>query len=487
MFNNHIDVPKRNRLRKFKRVMLLLAVMLGIGAAVCAAVLIGGRLVADEADMVLDATTTIETADGEVIGELYTENRDPVPLEEIPDHVQEAFIAIEDRRFFEHWGIDIRSVARAAYQNILAMSKVEGGSTITQQLAKNLFLSNDKTWARKAKEAMAAIHLERTHTKEEILELYLNEIYFGKGVYGIEKAANFFFSKPANELTLSEGALLAGIAKGPNGYSPIDYPEKALNRRNTVLMAMEETGKISAETRLAAEGQTLGLALNKPEPNPWSASYIDLVMKEAAEEHQLSVDELQRGGYRIVVNMDKTAQAAAYEQFQHDEYFPGSTDDVEGAFVMMEHETGEIVSAISGRNYSLGDLNRVTVARQPGSTIKPIAVYAPALMQEETYTPYTVIPDQQMNYDGYTVSNVDGHTAGSVTIYDAIKMSKNTSAVWLLEQIGVDYAKDYLEKMNINLEDEGLAIALGGLSHGISPQNLMESYGTFGQIGRAHV
>lgn len=457
MFNNHIDVPKRNRLRKFKRVMLLLAVMLGIGAAVCAAVLIGGRLVADEADMVLDATTTIETADGEVIGELYTENRDPVPLEEIPDHVQEAFIAIEDRRFFEHWGIDIRSVARAAYQNILAMSKVEGGSTITQQLAKNLFLSNDKTWARKAKEAMAAIHLERTHTKEEILELYLNEIYFGKGVYGIEKAANFFFSKPANELTLSEGALLAGIAKGPNGYSPIDYPEKALNRRNTVLMAMEETGKISAETRLAAEGQTLGLALNKPEPNPWSASYIDLVMKEAAEEHQLSVDELQRGGYRIVVNMDKTAQAAAYEQFQHDEYFPGSTDDVEGAFVMMEHETGEIVSAISGRNYSLGDLNRVTVARQPGSTIKPIAVYAPALMQEETYTPYTVIPDQQMNYDGYTVSNVDGHTAGSVTIYDAIKMSKNTSAVWLLEQIGVDYAKDYLEKMNINLEDEGLA------------------------------
>ncbi|OZU87940.1 penicillin-binding protein [Virgibacillus indicus] len=463
--------------KRIKRLFIILLFMIIFGLIGYAGLLYGGKLIADEEKLILDVTTTIETADGEVIDKLYNENRLFVDIEEVPEHITNAFIAVEDVRFYDHGGIDFRSVIRAAYKDIIAMSKVEGASTITQQLAKNLFLYNDKTWTRKAKEAMAALYLERKLSKDEILELYINEIYFGAGVYGIETASHYFFSKSVDELTIAEGALLAGLAKAPNGYSPVIHPEKALNRRNTVLRSMENAGMLSTEKRMAEQGKTLGLKIQKPEAKPWADSYIDLVMKEAADEHQLSINELKRGGYRIVVTIDESIQKIAYEQFQNDAYFPGNTDGVEGAFVMMDQQSGEVVSAIGGRDYHLGNLNRVTVNRQPGSTIKPIAVYGPALMQEETYTAYSLLPDQRM--DEYAVANVNGEYEGSVSIYNAIKQSKNAPVVWLLDQIGIDYAKSYLEKMNIDIADEGLAVALGGLSNGLTPLQMMESYRPF--------
>ncbi|WP_370642464.1 transglycosylase domain-containing protein [Virgibacillus salidurans] len=472
---------KRPLPHKLKIFLITIGIILIVGLTGYTTILVGGALIVDEEDLVLDATTVIETTDGEVISKVYNENRTPVSLEKIPEHVQDAFISIEDRRFYDHGGIDFKSVVRAVYQNILAMSKVEGASTITQQVAKNLFLTNDKTWTRKTKEVMAALNLERKFSKDKILELYLNEIYFGEGVYGVETASNYFFSKSVGDLTVAEGALLAGMAKAPNGYSPINHPEKALDRRNVVLSVMEETGVISTDKRVQEQEKSLGLDVQEREVNPWVDSYVDLVMKEAADKHELPVNELKRGGYRIVVNMDETAQQIAYEQFQNGEYFPGNTEGAQGAFVMMEQATGKIISAIGGRDYQIGDLNRATVARQPGSVMKPIAVYGPAMMQE--YTPFSLIPDRQMDHDGYTVANVDGQYDGMVTIYDALKSSKNTSAVWLLDQIGVDYSKDYLEQMGINFEDDGLSIALGGLSEGLTPIDLMESYGTFARNG----
>lgn len=474
---------KRSLISKLKIFLFILIVIVGIVFSGYAAIIVGGNLIVDDEDLVLDETTTVETAEGEVVSKLYDEDRSVRGIDEIPKHVQDAFISIEDRRFYEHSGVDFKSVFRAVTRNIFAMSKVEGGSTITQQLAKNLFLSNDKTWTRKAKEVMAAVHLERKLSKDEIFELYLNEIYFGDGVYGIERASNYFFSKSTDDLTIAEGALLAGLAKGPNGYSPINHPERALDRRNVVLNSMEETGMISTETRIQEQEKGLGLDVQERQANAWVDSYIDLVMKEAADEHDLSVNELKRGGYRIVINMDENAQRIAYDQFQHDDYFPGNTEGAEGAFVMMEQETGKIVSAIGGREYQIGDLNRVTVERQPGSIMKPIAVYGPAMMQSEKYTPYSLIPDYQYDYDGYTVANVDNQFDGSVTIYDALKKSKNTSAVWLLDQIGVDYSKDYLEQLGVAIEDDGLPIALGGLTDGLAPVDLMESYGAFARNG----
>src|SRR5699024_2124297 len=222
-------------------------------------IIFGGKMVVKEEDFILDAVTTIETPDGEVIHELYNEKRYPVKIKDIPAHVQEAFIAVEDVRFYEHAGVDFKSVLRAVIKDVISMSKVEGASTITQQLSKNLFLQNDKTWMRKTKEVMAAIYLERNFPKADILEMYLNKVYFGHGAYGIEAAARLYFSKSVSELSIAEGALLAGIMKSPSLYSPIDHPEASLKRRNIVLQQMYKAKMISNEILKMEQGKTLGL------------------------------------------------------------------------------------------------------------------------------------------------------------------------------------------------------------------------------------
>lgn len=438
-------------------------------------IIYGGRLVVDEQALVLDMTTTIETVDGDVITEIYTENRKPVELSDIPQHVIDAFVAIEDERFYQHAGIDFKSVVRAVYRDIVAFSKAEGASTITQQLAKNLFLSHDKTWMRKTKEAMAAIYLERTYTKDEIIELYLNAIDFGHGVYGIEAASEKYFSKTVADLTIAEGALLAGIINGPGKYSPIDYPDLAKERRNTVLRKMADNGYMSAEQSLTESGRTLGLQIKENQENPWVDSYVDLVLKEVAREYQRSFAELQRGGYRIVVHLDDTIQQIAYEAFLKDDYFPGNSSDVEGAFVMIDQATGQIVAALGGRDYQLGDLNRAVIKRQPGSALKPLAVYGPAFMQE-MYDPFSLIPDEPIEYDDYVAKNYDESYAGEVTIYEAFITSKNAPAVWLLNEMGINYTKDFLAQMELPVEDAELAIALGGLKEGLTPLQMASSY-----------
>ncbi|WP_328701141.1 transglycosylase domain-containing protein [Aquibacillus kalidii] len=441
-------------------------------------IIFGGRFVFDEKNLILPSTTKVITEDGALVGKLYEENRDLVTIKQIPDHVEKAFIAIEDQRFYEHAGISLPSVARAVYRDIIAMSKVEGGSTITQQLAKNLFLQNDKTWMRKTKEVMASIYLERNYSKDKILELYLNEIYFAHGIYGVGTAAQFYFDKRVEDLNIQEGAMLAALAKAPNSYSPINDPEKAMERRNLVLQQMNETNEIGTEEMLDLQGKTLGIKIAKDEEKPWLDDYLDMVIKEAAEKYQLSTQALKRGGYNIVVHLNEQAQKLAYEKFQDNQYFYGSTDGVQGAFVLMNQENGHLEVLIGGRDYTLGDWNRVEVARQPGSTMKPLAVYGPAMMQAD-YQPYTLLEDKKQSYDGYEASNADGIYANDVTMYDAIRESKNAPAVWLLNEIGIEYSKSYLEKMKVQLPDKGLSIALGGLKDGLTPIQLTEAYRTF--------
>lgn len=447
-------------------------------------ILYGGKFVIDDEDFLLDAVTTIETKDGSVIAELYNERRYPVRIEQIPTHVQEAFVAIEDRRFYDHAGIDHKSVMRAIYKDLISFQKVEGASTITQQLVKNLALTNEKSWMRKTKEVMASIYIERKMTKDQILELYLNKIYFGQGLHGIEAAAQYYFSKTIADVSISEAALLAGIVKAPNGYSPEEHPDKALDRRNVVLGAMEDSGVIDADERIRQQQKALGLDIAEKNDNPAVDSYVDLVMKEAAHSHDLSIDELKRGGYRIIVHMDTDIQQVAYDHFQDDSLFPGSTDEVEGAFVMIDHKYGDVVAAIGGRAYEQGNLNRVTVDRQPGSVFKPLAVYAPALMTDE-YTAYSMLPDQKESNPSYEVANADGQYAGSVSMYNAIVQSKNVPAVWLLNEIGIEQSKEYLDQLGMPIEDDGLAIALGGLSHGVSPLELVGGFRAFAQGGNA--
>lgn len=469
-------------IKRLKRISIVLIVLVLIGLIGYVLILFGGRLVADKDELVLDATTTIETVDGKVIATLYNENRSLVSLDQVPTHVQDSFIAIEDVRFYKHKGLDFKSIVRAVFKDIVAREKVEGASTLTQQLAKNLFLESDKTWTRKTKEAMAALYLERKFTKDEIFELYLNTIYFGEGVYGIEMAARYFYSKPVEELSVAEGALLAGLAKAPNGYSPINNPEKALQRRNVVLKVMGRENMISTEKQLSEQGRTLGLDLLERETNPWVDGYVDLVTKEAVKEYQLSMEELKRGGYRIVINIDEIAQKIAYEEFKNNAYFPGNSEEAEGAFVLMSQESGEVKVAIGGRDFGVGELNRVTVERQPGSLMKPLAVFGPAMMKEE-YHPYSLIRDEKIDLDGYTASNFDDQYEGAVSIYQALTESKNTPAVWLLDEIGINYSKKYLKKMEMDIPDKGLAIALGGLSEGVTPIDIVGGYRTFAHLG----
>ncbi|MFB1052193.1 transglycosylase domain-containing protein [Paraliobacillus sp. JSM ZJ581] len=444
-------------------------------------IIFGGGLIVNEEDLVLPATTIVETGDGELVGELYKENRELVKIDQIPKHVKEAFIAVEDERFYNHAGVDFKSVIRAVYKDIVAMEKVEGASTITQQLAKNLFLDNDKTWMRKTKEVMASLYLERHFSKDKLLELYINEVYFAHGIYGVGTAASYYFDKPIEELTIEEGALLAGLVKAPNHYSPYIDIEQAKVRRNIVLSQMEKAGMLETEEMLSLQGKTVDVVQQNNQNKPWLDDYFDVVIKEAASTYQLSTEELKRGGYQITVYMNDHAQQIAYQELQKDTYFEGEKSNVEASFVMLNQSSGQLEAVIGGRNFKIGDHNRAFIPRQPGSVMKPLSVYGPALMTD--YGPYSLLEDQAQLYDDYQVKNADGVYAGNISMYEAVEQSKNAAAVWLLDQIGITHSKTFLEKMNIKLPDNGLAIALGGLENGLTPIQIAEAYRTFGHNG----
>lgn len=441
-----------------------------------------GNYVIDEKKLVLNASSELVDLEGNTITKIYVENREYVEIDEIPKTVRNAFIAVEDKRFYEHTGIDLRAIGRALYKDILAGGKVEGGSTITQQLAKNVFLTQDKTWMRKTKEAIIAINLERKYTKDKILEMYLNQVYFGHGTYGIQAASQFYFGKSVNDLTLEEAALLAGIPKAPATYSPILNEKKSIERRNIVLNLMEEQNLITPHEAVLSQGKTVSLNVKEKEELPWLSTYIDMVMKEAKENYHLSNEAILRGGYKIVVPLDVHLQQKAYEMFQSDTFFRGTDNQVEGAFILLNNKTGGVLSAIGGRNYVRKGFNRIEAKRQPGSTMKPLAVYAPAI-EEGLFEPYSLIKDEKMSFGSYSPKNYDHRYSGVVTMVDALIVSKNVPAVWVMDRIGVETSKKYLARNGINIKDQGLAVALGGLTYGVSPLELANAYRTFAQNG----
>ncbi|MGM7719352.1 transglycosylase domain-containing protein [Metabacillus sp. Hm71] len=437
-----------------------------------------GNYVIDDEKLVMNTASKLVDIEGKEITKLYIENRELVDISEVPDHVQQAFISVEDQRFYEHYGIDMRAIGRALYKDILAGSKVEGGSTITQQLAKNIFLTNDKTLLRKTKEAIIAINLEKRYSKAKLLEMYLNQVYFGHGAYGIKSAAKFYFNKDVSELTLEEGALLAGIPKAPSTYSPIDNAEKSRERRNVILSLMGDQNYISYEEVVRTQGKTVKLKVNKKQESPWISTYIDMVFDEAKEKYALSNEELLRGGYTITVSLQEELQKSAYELFQKKEYFPGTDEHAQGAFILIDNKTGGVLAAIGGRDYVPKGLNRLNVMRQPGSTFKPIAVYAPSI-ESDLFHPYSLLKDEKLKYGDYLPENYDNQYAGKVTMFDAIISSKNAAAVWTLSELGIENSKKYLQKVGISFKDNGLAIALGGLSKGVTPIQMANAYRTF--------
>ncbi|WP_245575506.1 transglycosylase domain-containing protein [Alkalicoccus chagannorensis] len=444
-------------------------------------VIIFGSYAIDDKELVTKESSVMVSEEGDPLTRLFTENRESVDIDDIPAHVQEAFIAVEDQRFYEHTGIDFRAVGRALYRDIAARGAAEGGSTITQQLAKNVFLSPEKSLLRKTEEALIAINLEHRYEKEEILEMYLNHIYFGHGAHGVEAASRLYFGKPVEEISIEEGALLAALPKGPNLYSPFIDEDRSMERRNLVLGLMEQQDYLNAEEAVRLQGRTLPQERHSVTSNEAYDAYVDPVLDEIEQRYGITEAEVLEGGYEITVPMNPAQQESMYAVLNEEEQYPAA--DMESGAVLLNNETGGVEAVYGGREYVRKGFHHALSPRQPGSVMKPLAVYAPALDGGQ-YHPYSLLEDERQNYDGYEPENINSIYDGEVSMYDAVKDSVNAPAVWLLNEISIDASKEMLTAQNIDLEEEGLGIALGGLDEGLTPLETAAAYRTFANNGR---
>ena len=426
----------------------------------------------------------------EPMTELHVERRIFVPLAQIPPALRDAIIATEDRRFYSHWGVDPIGIARAVVQNYRRGRIVEGGSTITQQLAKVLFLTADKSLERKLKEAVLALELERRYSKDRIIEMYLNQVYFGHGAYGVEAAARTYFGKSVSELTAREAALLAGLPRAPSNYSPFDHANAAKRRRELVLRRMVEYGALREEDAKRIARTDLGLIA--PERRRTTGQYfLDYVQQTL--EAKYGADLVFKGGLNIYTTLSPSMQLAA-EQAMRDglkalegrsaKARPG--ENPEGAIITIEPQTGYVKAMVGGYDFLRSEFNRAVQAkRQPGSAFKPV-IYIAAL--EAGFTPATRIEDSPVSYptgsNGQTwkPENYDRIFRGPTTLQQAIEESVNVVTVKLQERIGINKTVQVARRLGITSPlDINLSLALG--TSDLSLLELTSAYGVLANQG----
>lgn len=430
-----------------------------------------------------DRTSIIYDGQSDMVTRLHgVQDRTWVSISELQPSTVYAFISAEDARFFEHEGVDVIRIAGAIVADIKAGSYVQGASTISQQLIKLSHLTSEKTISRKAEEAALAYEMERQYSKEDILEMYLNYVYFGGGYYGIEAAAEGYFGVHASDLTLDQSAMLAGILKSPSGYAPHINYAASINRRNNILRLMRDYGYITDDEKKQASAKRPTILHDKNEE--YSGYYTDAVTKSAAALMGNTVDELIRGGYSIYSAMDSDIQHYCEEMFKNGELFPA--EDSEAAIVVLEPSTGMVVAMVGGRSYTGGiSFNRATdIRRQPGSVIKPVIAYAPAF-EYLNYTAADMILDEETTFADYTPSNYGNKYYGWVTVREAVTKSLNVPAVKTLSEVGVGRAKDFAKRCGIEFDDkdDSLALALGGFTYGVSPLQIAGAYSCFASGG----
>lgn len=430
---------------------------------------------------------------GQLIGNLFDHRKTWVSIDKIHPHLQKAVVAIEDTRFYNHFGIDLKGIARAVVRNLIPGGPIEGGSTITQQLAKIALLSSERTLIRKFKDITCALGIEQSFTKNQILELYLNSIYLAHGNMGVEAAAQYYFAKSAATLTLDQAALIAGLIRSPENYSPFKHPDLAVARRNLVLKKMYEQGYITAVEYKNASAKPLNVT-KREKASIAGAYFLDYVKESLIAEYGFSEEELRLGGFRIYTTLDITAQKAAEEAAIK---LPGFTvkDLPQVALLTLDPRTGEILAMMGGRNYTDTQLNRsVKSYRQPGSAIKPF-VYAAAL--DGGFTAASILEDKPLVItlaDGaeWRPENNDHTYRGKITLRQALSESVNTVAVQLVQTLGVESVAEKIEAMGINSlvksgsnNDLNLApLALGGLTRGVTPLELTAAYSAFANGGK---
>lgn len=472
-------------------------------------------------------TTYVYDINEDIIAEFSIEKRALLTLAEIPVDLQNAVIAMEDRSFFRHWGISPRGIMRALMRDLLHTRKAQGGSTITQQLSRGIFLKPEKTVTRKVREMVLALQIERNFSKQEILQMYLNQIYLGSGVYGVQSAAKLFFGKDVKELNLAECALLAGVIPSPGNFSPFSYPDRARVRRQLVLQSMRREGYITDKEMEEA------LAVPLPETKSSMLSgrapyFIEYVRQQL--EPKYGVAQLWKGGLKIYTTLDLSMQAPAEETMEkylakydedaakvarpepaEGEVLP-STAPLQGAFIILDVRTGAIKALIGGRDYRESQFNRATQAqRQAGSTFKPF-VWMSALMSG--YTPASIVEDLPLAYyydgkdwrlfegatDQYSIdlaiqpfvgskdfkiwvpNNFDGKFQGQITLRRALEQSRNLSSVSLVNRIGPSLVVDVAHKAGIESRlDSVPSIGLG--TSLVNPLEMVSAFSTFGNGG----
>lgn len=416
------------------------------------------------------------------------ENRTVVRLSQVPQHVRDAFIAAEDLRFYSHNGFDLVRIFGSVVANLRAQSYAQGASTISQQLVKLTHLSSEKTLARKAEELYLSIQLEAMFEKDEILEMYLNTIYFGEGAYGVQAASEVYFDKDVSDLTLAESAALAATIKAPSAYSPAADAEANRTRRGYILDTMLENGMIDAGQAEAARAEELTLS-GRPQRVNAHGWFVDAALEEAEDILGVTADELLTGGYYIETTMDARLQALAESLFEDDSLFPGDAADgtaVQGALAVTDVETGGLAALIGGREYTVqrGFHRATQMRRQPGSALKPLAVYAPAIQMG--YTTASILQDVRRDFGGgYNPRNAGESYHGAVTLRRALALSMNVATVQLMSEIGVSASLAFLEQAGIPLTqtDGNLSLALGSMTTGVTPAELSASYAMFGNRG----
>ncbi|MDU3190389.1 penicillin-binding protein 1A [Veillonella parvula] len=460
--NGNGSTPKKTNPKRLFWICTLLFILIVAGGG-CGFISATLSNLPDVSNVRPSASSQIYDVHGNLITTVHsTENRLPVPLKDVPKDLQNAFVATEDSRFYTHHGIDPIGILRAVWVNIVHSGVSEGGSTITQQLARNAFLSQDRTLKRKISEALLALKIEQHYTKDEILEMYMNQIYFGQGAYGVQSASHVYFGKDASELTLAQAALIAGL------------PQR-----------MVKYGYITQEQADEARQADLGLIAKQEQAHEKSnASYfINYVISQISEKY--GDDAIYKDGLKIYTTLDMDAQNAAVAAMQNlPNYYTDKNglSQPQGAIVAMNPHNGYIVAMVGGR----GDdaFNRATQAeRQPGSTMKPF-VYLAAIQSGKT--PGSIVEDSPVTFGNWSPKNYENDYEGNITYRYALQHSRNVAAVKVADEVGMTKVINLAKEMGISTltdQDYNLSTALGGLTHGVTPLDMVQAYGVLANGG----
>ncbi|MBD7985616.1 penicillin-binding protein [Sporosarcina sp. Sa2YVA2] len=439
---------------------------------------------------------------GRLFAEQYIEWRNPLPLEDIPDFVQSVFLLSEDKEFFDHVGYDVGAIFRAFAVNTASDDMQQGASTITQQVVRMRFLTTEKTYERKFKELLYAIAMEKQLSKERILEIYMNEMYFGNQVYGIGGAATYYFSRPLHDLTQAEMAFLAAIPNNPSKYDPIRHYDSTKKRQELLLTVLAKNEAITeTEAELLAQEP---IRMNVKEKKDTYAMYSSYVLKEleqlishtegfaakiasanSSEQRQLQMEALKRRTAEVVAGGIHIETALDPKKQRHDETSLSSlltVKNLQAGAAVIDNETREIVSVYGGKGYRKADFNRSYQAiRQPGSAMKPLLVYAPYL-ESGPFKESTPVDSSNVCIGNYCPKNINGYSYGTTTLMEAFRHSYNTTAVRVFRQVGIEEAFSHLEPFHfsqITSDDHVYPAALGGLNRGVTPLELASAFTSF--------